>query len=191
MTESEFDQVFTAAIVIKIILSLFGIKSSMFSDAVSTSTKTTGGLSSVSSPRFSVSPSASSEQQVQIAADPQIKMEDINYDSISYKLLATLAKTIGLVKKLRKVRKRGHSGQNSSSRSRSRPPPQSCSAPKKGNCPNCGLEHGSKAEDCYSFEKKCNYKPCRKKGHFERMCCKKKANEGKAGGFGSSSSSSN
>uniref|UniRef100_A0A0G4HKT1 CCHC-type domain-containing protein n=1 Tax=Chromera velia CCMP2878 TaxID=1169474 RepID=A0A0G4HKT1_9ALVE len=147
-------------------------------------------------------------------------MEDINYDGISYELLATLAKTIGLVKKLRKVRKRGHrqserdsasrvkerenaqqaagrgrspsrGGQNSSSRSRSRPPPQSPSAPKKKDCPNCGLEHGSKAKDCYTFEKKCNYEPCGKKGHFERMCHKKKADEGKAGGSGSSSSSSN
>uniref|UniRef100_A0A0G4I5L9 Uncharacterized protein n=1 Tax=Chromera velia CCMP2878 TaxID=1169474 RepID=A0A0G4I5L9_9ALVE len=62
MTEGEFDQVLTAAIVIKIILSLFGIKSSMFGDAVSASTRTTGGLSLVSSPRFGSSPSASSEQ---------------------------------------------------------------------------------------------------------------------------------
>uniref|UniRef100_A0A0G4GC07 CCHC-type domain-containing protein n=1 Tax=Chromera velia CCMP2878 TaxID=1169474 RepID=A0A0G4GC07_9ALVE len=194
MTEGEFDQVLTAAIVIKIILSLFGIKSSMFGDAVSASTRTTGGLSSMSLPRFGSSPSASSGQ----------------------KLLATLAKTIGLVKKLKKVRKRGHrqskrdsvsrvkerenaqqaagrgrsssrGGQNSSSRSRSRPPPQFRSAPKKGNCLNCGLEHGSKAEDCYAFEKKCNNEPCGKKGHFERMCCKKKADEGKAGGSGSQS----
>uniref|UniRef100_A0A0G4IEU1 Uncharacterized protein n=1 Tax=Chromera velia CCMP2878 TaxID=1169474 RepID=A0A0G4IEU1_9ALVE len=74
----------------------------MFGDAVSASTRTTGGVFSVSSPRFGVSPSASSGQQVQIAADPQIKMEDINYNGISYELLATLAKTIGPVKKLRK-----------------------------------------------------------------------------------------
>mmetsp|Transcript_989 Transcript_989/g.2129 ORF Transcript_989/g.2129 Transcript_989/m.2129 type:complete len:169 (-) Transcript_989:470-976(-) len=82
MTEGEFDQVLTAAIVIKIILSLFGIKSSMFGDAVSASTRTTGGLSSMSLPRFGSSPSASSGQKVQIAADPQIKMDDINYDGI-------------------------------------------------------------------------------------------------------------
>uniref|UniRef100_A0A0G4HPB0 Uncharacterized protein n=1 Tax=Chromera velia CCMP2878 TaxID=1169474 RepID=A0A0G4HPB0_9ALVE len=104
MIEAEFDQVLTAAIVIVIILSLFGVKSSMFGDAVSASTRTTGGLSSMSLPRFGSSPSASSGQQIQIAADLQIKMEDINYGGISYELLATLAKTIGLVKKLRKVR---------------------------------------------------------------------------------------
>uniref|UniRef100_A0A0G4G3K9 Uncharacterized protein n=1 Tax=Chromera velia CCMP2878 TaxID=1169474 RepID=A0A0G4G3K9_9ALVE len=67
---------------------------------------------------------------------------------------------------------------------------QSHAPPKKGDCPkltpNCGLEHGSKPKDCFAHDKKCNYQPCGKKGHFEHMCRKKKADEkeGKTGGLG-------
>uniref|UniRef100_A0A0G4G243 Uncharacterized protein n=1 Tax=Chromera velia CCMP2878 TaxID=1169474 RepID=A0A0G4G243_9ALVE len=70
-------------------------------------------------------------------------MEDINYNGISYELLATLAKTIGLVKKLKKVRKRGHRQSERDSAFRVKERENAQQAARRGCFPSRGGQNSS------------------------------------------------